>query len=128
MRWPEVVEALVTELEADADLTTALGGQRIYPSDDPHAGSLPSIGYTVITDEEDENLESVRIQWDVLGLESEVVTIERLLRAKVTNRNPVTVQGLAMLMIPLAGRTPPASGPGTTHRTFDALYQPAYQG
>lgn len=129
MRWGEVVEALIAELEADASLLALLGGEsRIYPSDDPHAGSLPSIGYTVVTDEEEENLESVRIQWDIFGTEPEVLAIERILRPLVTSRYPKTVQGLAMFLIPLAGRTLPSPEPGTAHRTFDAIYQPAYEG
>jgi hypothetical protein len=128
MRYPEVVAALVAEIQADSAIISALGGNRIYPSDDAHAGSVPSIGYTEITDTEDENFEDIRIQWDVFGTDAQVVTIERLLRARVTSRSPKTVQGVAMWMVFIAGRRIPAAEPGLKHRTFDASYKPLYLG
>lgn len=127
MKWPEVVTALVTALEADAELLATLGGSpRIYPSDDPHAGALPSVAYTLITDTEAENFEDVRLQWDVFGTADEVVTIERRLRALVASRSPGVIGGLAMFAVFLSGRSLPAPEPGTAHRSFDVLYSPFF--
>lgn len=127
MNWPEVVALLVAEVDADPEILAALGGvPRLYPSDDPHAGALPSLAYTVIVDDDGENADTLDIQWDIFGREEEVATLYGLLKRRVTSRSPRTLGGVALWMDYAGGRSHPAPEPGTAHYSFDARYSTAH--
>lgn len=127
MNWPDVVAALVAEVDGDAAILALLGGSpRLYPSDDPHAGALPSLAYTVVVDRDGENVDALDIQWDIFGSEDTVASLYPLLKARVSSRRTRTIGGIAIWMDRIAGRVHPAPEAGTAHYSFDVRYSTAH--
>lgn len=97
MKWLDVVDAMVAALEADGELTTALGGPHIYVAVAGRTIRVPSIEYTAVADTLEENTEPVLLQLDLYARGTEAVaTIERRVRIVLHRDLPYMLGALAV--------------------------------
>lgn len=124
MKWPDGVQALLAEIDADAVVLGLLGGPEVYATTDIRQVRVPSVGYTVIVDTERENTDEFRVQWDwwIRG-DDDLIALEKRLRELVTARIAEEVQGVWMWMEFLAARDHPYPDPGVRHRSMDVRYE-----
>lgn len=123
MRWPAALAALVARLEGDAELVAALGGEpRIYPAEDPHAASVPSVWWQRVSEPDAENWEEPLIQWSWLAREADAVTIERRLRALLYAEVAFEVGGVWLIATLEDVRSFPGEQTGTVEVQMDIRY------
>lgn len=127
MRWPAVITAVLDLLEADPQLSAALGGAHVYEAVTGRESRIPSLEYTVVADTEAENTEDVVVQLDVIahGMTA-AIAIETRVRALLALQLPVTIGGIEMWSMFEGGRNVPfpAQG-GAVQRALDFRFTPA---
>lgn len=125
MIWPDALQALLDRLNADTELLNLLGGEpHIYQSTDARAGRVPSIGFTVIWDREEEVTAPFEVQWDVFAPHASAVALERRLRKLVKADTPRVIGGVWMWMLFQDARGHGHPDAGVRHRSFDVRYEP----
>jgi hypothetical protein len=126
MKWDDAVRALIATWDADAELTTALGGQHTYRSGAFREPRVPSVEYFVVSTILTENTERVRLQVDIWATSyAQVVAIERRLRELVHRDLPHTLGGVLMWTQVIDSRDVPDPQPRVVHRSIDVMLEPA---
>jgi hypothetical protein len=125
VKWPSAIAALLALAEADATLTTALGGPHIYRAGEFREPRIPSVQYTVIVSTLGENFEPTLTQWDIFAAGmGQLVTAEERLRRIFHWVGWREVGGVAMASTYEASRDHPPPEPGRWHRSIDFRHQP----
>lgn len=121
MRWDTVLPLLVARWNADAALTTALGGPHIYPANASRPVRIPSIEYLVLGQPEGESFGIIRLRVDfwAKGIALAGVIEKRLY--VLTHRDVAQVLGTERMWLRFQdGRTLDyEADPGVTHRALD---------
>ena len=95
MRWPDVVLAIIAEVEADAVLS-ALFPDGVHRAEDRNF-VVPSLVWSLISDVEDENFNPLRIQFDVFTrTDTEQAAAEAALRRLLHRDTPTVIGGVPM--------------------------------
>ena len=129
MRWPAVMQAVVTALNADAALVAELGGQYVYPAQSSRPVRIPSVEWSMIGDAVGEVMERVIVQLDYWATSMpEAVTIEARIRAVLHNDVRRTFGGIDMATSYLDSRSHEHPEPGVVHRSLDFLFEPVRAG
>lgn len=125
MRWDDVAQAIVTALNADAGLTTALGGQHVYPGSAARAHRVPSVEYVVIFDRYSESLNPMLFQIDYWAKgTAQGVAIEERLRAVLHSDVRRTFAGVDCATLYDDSRTHDHPEAGVVHRSLDFRFEP----
>lgn len=121
MRWDTVLPLLVARWNADSALTTALGGEHIYPANASRPVRIPSIEYLVLGQPEGESFGIIRLRVDfwAKGIALAGVIEKRLY--VLTHRDVAQVLGTERMWLRFQdGRTLDyEADPGVTHRALD---------
>lgn len=103
MRWPDVVLAIIAEVEADAVLS-ALFPDGVHRAEDRDF-VVPSLTWSLISDVEEENFNPLRIQFDVFTrTDAEQAAAEAAIR-RLLHRDTPTVIGDVPMWSQYASRT-----------------------
>jgi len=95
MRWPEVVLAIIAEVEGDAVLS-ALFPDAVYRDTDRNL-DVPSLTWSLISDVEEERFNPLRIQFDIfVRTDSEQAAAEAALRRLLHRDVPTVIGGVPM--------------------------------
>lgn len=123
MRWVDALDALLTDLAADATLS-GIAGFEILRHGEFVEPPLTAIAWAVFSDVPRENTQEVRVQIDVFarGLD-EALAIEGRLRARHGD-TPQTIQGVLMLLQLEDARDHEDPEPGRVHRSLDFHLEP----
>ena len=97
MMWAQVIEACVITLKADDDLTALLGGQHIYRNRTRSSIQIPSVSWSVLWGDLQENLAPVSVQWDVFANDAvQLAAIELRLYKLMHTDTVMSISGLPM--------------------------------
>ena len=126
MMWPEVIQAWVALMNADAALIAALGGQHIYPAQAARAVRVPSVEYSLVSDIEEESFNPIIVQVDYWAKGTAAsATIERRIR-RLTHRDTARTLGSLRLWtryLDSRSHQYPAEL-GVVHRSLDFEFTP----
>jgi hypothetical protein len=125
MTWVELLEALFATVLADEEILEILGGPHLFELSEEREIQVPSIGYTLVFDGEEEIVNPVLVQWSLFGDPDTLIALEERLRQLVTARAPREIGGVLMRMMYDGGRSHPSPQPGVRYRSFDVRYESA---
>lgn len=123
--WVDALQALLDLVVADAVILDLLDGPHVWELSEEREARIPSIAYTLITDDQEENVDPFLVQWTLFADPETIVPLERRLRQLVVSRADRTVGGVRMRMIYQGGRGHPSPREGARQRSFDVRYEPA---
>lgn len=125
MRWDDVARAVVAALNADAALTTALGGQHVYPASAAREVRIPSVEWFMVTDRYDESRNPMIMQIDLWAKGQAVaVTIEERIRAVLHSDVRRVFAGTDCETSYIESRSHDHPDPGVVHRSLDFRFEP----
>jgi hypothetical protein len=121
VRWDSVIAAVVDELECDADISVFLAGNPITRASEMEF-TKNRMEYTVLTNFEGENWETLLLQIDLLGTRNrtdQLLAAERATRRILHRDLPVTYGGVGMFAQLQAARDVPGAGDRVVGRSLD---------
>jgi hypothetical protein len=123
--WDEVIQACIAALVADSALTTALGGNFVRPMEEGEERRIPSVAWTLVTENEQEVLNPTLIQLDYWATgRVQAVTIERRIRRVLHSNIRRTFGGIEMATLFEESRDMNDPKPGVVHRSLDFRFEP----
>lgn len=97
MRWDTVTAAIVAGIAADSDIQSVFGASPAFTMAGDRDHAIPSLEYSIIPGGEHETFETAMIQLDFwVRSFSELVTVERALRALLHADLPITMGGVRL--------------------------------
>lgn len=126
MMWDVVLEAWRALLLADTALTTALGGEHVNLAQASREVRVPSVDWSLVTDNETESWNPITVQVDIFAASlAQAITIERRIRL-LTHRDVARdLGGHQVWTRYLDSRSHPyTEEPGTVHRSLDFQFEP----
>lgn len=128
MRWSAALGALLTDLLADTELTTALGGAHIYRDGEHAAPQSRAVYFSVIRSGPEENVQGVLTQWDVFAPDIDTaLAIENRLHAKLDWVGWKDVGGVWLSSVWEESRDHPEPDFDVIHRSLDFRHEPALE-
>lgn len=126
MMWDVVLDAWVTLLEADATLTTLMGGSvYVFPAQSNRPVRVPSIEFDIIDEREEELFNPILVQVDYWAKQEDAPAIERRIR-ELTHRDTARTLGdhrMWTMLIETRSHEYPADR-GVIHRSMDFEFKP----
>lgn len=120
-----MAQAAVAALNADSALTSALGGQHVYPASAARPHRVPSVEWFVVFDRYEESLNPIVIQFDYwAGSMGQAATIEARIRAVLHSDMRRQFGGVDAATLYDDSRTHDHPTPGVVHRSLDFRFEP----
>jgi superfamily I DNA/RNA helicase len=121
VRWDDVVAAIIDEMEGDVDVAVFLAGNPITRASEMEF-TKNRIEYTVLTNFEGENWETLLLQIDLMCTRNrtdQLLAAERAIRRLLHRDLPVTYGDVAMFTQLQAARDIPGAGDRVVGRSLD---------